>query len=228
MGMRCRQAGSRGCAVHCRRSVRRRAQAPRKGGRIHARDLAGESPGQVWAGENPHDVAARRAGGIGPSRLLHPALLRQPARRALVKSSRKPVASSDLRPEVGGWRHRGFAGGPAHRRPHHGGLPRPVQSGGAVMVIDGGDPASWSSTHQGNARGGRLADGPRRQTPAAGADQQRGSRRRHPNCWSGRVMNPARIGPRRRAGPCAADPAVSATPLAALLGRSGRRLIPWW
>ena len=88
---------------HCRRSVRRRAQAPRKG-RIHARDLAGESPGQVWAGENPHDVAARRAGGIGPSRLLHPALLRQPARRALVKSSRKPVASSDMRPEVGGCR----------------------------------------------------------------------------------------------------------------------------
>ena len=73
-------------------------------GRIHARDLAGESPGQVWAGENPHDVAARRAGGIGPSRLLHPALLRQPARRALVKSSRKPVASSDMRPEVGGCR----------------------------------------------------------------------------------------------------------------------------
>ena len=96
--------------------------------------------------------------------------------------------------------HRGFAGAPAHRRPHHGGLPRPVQSGGAVMVIDGGDPASWSLTHQGNARGGRLADGPRRQTPAAGADQQRRSRRRHPNCWSGRVTNPARIGPRRRAG----------------------------
>src|SRR5664279_6067185 len=92
-------AGSRGCAVHCRRSVRRRAQAPRKGV-----GFMPEISRVNHLGKSGRQKTLTLSRPVGRRQRSQPAvaaaLLRQPAHRALVKSSTKPVASSNTRP---GW-----------------------------------------------------------------------------------------------------------------------------